>query len=88
MRIHVKIFATLARNVSGPILAQHPQGIRAGTPLEVELPEGSTLADLVAYLGLPGKLVKTIFVNGRAQELDYHLEPGDRVGLFPPIAGG
>ena len=88
MKIHVKLFATIARRVSGPILARYPQGVRAGSPLEVELPESSTLADLVAHLGLTREELKLTFVNGRAQELEYHLVPGDEVGIFPPVGGG
>ncbi len=88
MKVYVKLFATLARSVSGAVLASHPQGIRAGSPLEVELPVGSTLADLVSYLALPREEVKITFVNRRAQALDYRLIPGDEVGIFPPIGGG
>ena len=88
MKIQVKLFATLARSVSGPIIARHPKGIRPGLPLEVELPESSTLADLVAHMGLPREELKLMFVNGRARELDHRLDPGDEVGLFPPVGGG
>ena len=88
MKVQVKLFATLAQSVSGPFLAHHPKGIRPGTPLEVELPEGSTLADLVAHMSLPREELKLTFVNGRARELDYRLVPGDEVGLFPPVGGG
>ena len=88
MKIQVKLFATLVEGVSGPILAKHPEGVRAGAPLEVELPEGSKLTDLVAYMGLPREELKLTFVNGRAQELDYRLDPGDEVGIFPPVGGG
>ena len=88
VNIYVKLYATLARSVSGPILAQHPQGLRAGSRLEVELPEGSSLADLVNYLALPKEEVKVSFVNAKAQDMDYRLETGDEVGIFPPIGGG
>ena len=88
MKIQVKLFATLAQNVSGPILAHHPEGIRPGMPFEVVLPEGSTLADLVIHLGLPRGELKLTFVNGRDQELEYRLDPGDEVGIFPPVGGG
>ena len=56
--------------------------------LEIELPPASTLADVVDYLALPREKVRVIFVNGRAQPLDYRLVPGDEVGMFPPIGGG
>lgn len=88
MIVHVKIFATLARRVSGPILANYPQGIRAGSPLEVELSESSTLANLVAHLGLPREELNLTFVNGRTRELNYRLAPGDEVGIFPTVGGG
>ena len=88
MRVYVKLYATLAKSVSGPILAQHPQELRAGSRLEVDLPEGSTLANLVDYLALPRKEIKVSFVNARSQDLDYRLEAEDEVGIFPPIGGG
>ena len=49
---------------------------------------GPSVGDLVAHLGLAGKSVKIIFVNGRTRTLDHHLSPGDEVGMFPPIGGG
>jgi molybdopterin synthase sulfur carrier subunit len=88
MKVYVKLFAFFTTTVSEAVLAQHPEGIRAGIPIEVELPKSSTLEDLVDFLALPREQVKVTFVNGRAQKLDFHLEPGDEVGVFPPIAGG
>jgi molybdopterin converting factor small subunit len=88
MKVTAKIFATLVQRVPEQIAERYPQGIRAGTPLEVELPQASTLADLVDHLALPREKVRVIFVNGRAQPLDYRLVPGDEVGMFPPIGGG
>ena len=88
MKVYVKLFATLVRNVPRTVLARYPQGIRAGFPIEVELPEGSSLDDLVAYLSLPEEEVKVAFVNGRARKLDYRLVPGVQIGIFPPVGGG
>jgi molybdopterin converting factor small subunit len=88
MKVSVKLFATLARNASGAILAEYPQGIPAAHPVQVELPQSSTLADLVDYLGLPREQVRITFVNGRAQGLDHPLAAGDEIGIFPPIGGG
>jgi len=36
----------------------------------------------------PEDLVKITFVNGIHQDNNYQLQPGDQVGMFPPIAGG
>jgi molybdopterin converting factor small subunit len=88
VRVRVKLYATLARSAAGAILSQYPEGLRPGFPLELELPMGSTLADLVAYLALPQEQVKVSFVNGRARGLDYGLSSGDDIGIFPPIGGG
>jgi molybdopterin converting factor small subunit len=88
MIVYVKLYATLASNVSDAVQAQHPERIRAGSRLEVELPEGSTLDDLVSHLALPRDQVKVTFVNARAQDLDYRLQLGDEVGIFPPVGGG
>ena len=87
-KVNVKLYATLARRVAGAVLALYPQGIRAGQPLEVELPAGSTVNDLLATLGLSADQIMALFVNGRSQALDHGLEPGDQVAIFPPIGGG
>ncbi|MBI1881407.1 MAG: MoaD/ThiS family protein [Chloroflexi bacterium] len=79
MQVQVKLFASLT---------QYMPGLRPGSPFEVGLPDGATLADLVRQLDLPQAEVKVIFVNARAQPLSYVLNPGDEVGLFPPVGGG
>ena len=88
MKVSVKLFASFTKTVSDVVLAQHPEGIRAGIPIEVELPDGSTLADLADVLALPREQIKVTFVNGRARKLDHRLDPGDQVGIFPPVGGG
>ncbi len=79
MKIRVKFFAALCRYFDDAV---------PGVPFEVELPEGSTMADLVSQLNLPREEVKVFFVNGRARPAEWPLEPGDEVGIFPLIAGG
>jgi molybdopterin synthase sulfur carrier subunit len=79
MRIRVKLFAALAR---------YFENAMAGTPFEIEISDRATLADLVNQLKLPHEEVKIFFVNGRSRALDWTLEPGDEVGIFPLIAGG
>ncbi len=80
MRITVKLFANLA---------QHYQPTRRpGERIALELPEGSTVREVLAYLGLPEGEVKVIFVNGRAVGRDRVLMAGDELGVFPPIGGG
>lgn len=79
MQIRVKLFATLSR---------YRPNLMAGTPFEVDLPDGTTLEDLVKELNLPQEEVKVVFVNARAQPLSYVLNSADEVGVFPPIGGG
>ena len=88
MKIRVKLYATLIQIIPKTIQDRYPQGIRAGSALDVELPEGSRLADVVDYLALPREKVRVVFVNGRAKPLDYRPVSGDEVGIFPPVGGG
>lgn len=88
MRVHVRLYAALVQLLPENILVGLPQPVRAGVPFDLELAEGSTLADLLMWLQLPQKEVKVIFVDGRIQPLDYRLRAGERVGLFPSIGGG
>ncbi|MGQ9502185.1 MAG: MoaD/ThiS family protein [Anaerolineae bacterium] len=87
MKVRVKLYATLVDLVPQSIRARMPE-MRSARPFEQELPEGNTLADLLNQLALPPAEIKAIFVNGRVQSLDYVLQPGDEVGIFPPVGGG
>jgi len=78
MKVEVWLFSTLRK-----YLPSGAQGNRA----VVELPEGSTLADLVEHLGLQEEaLVGT--VNDEQAHWGLKLKDGDRVSFFPPLAGG
>ena len=79
MRVKVKLFTTLVVYVPGS---------KPGIPFEAELPSGASLSDMMNHLNLPQKEAKVIFVNGRAQSLNYQLKEEDEVGIFPLIGGG
>ncbi len=55
---------------------------------EREVADGTTVASLLASLGVPAELPKIVLVNGRARPGEYVLAPGDAISVFPPIAGG
>lgn len=61
---------------------------------EVELPEGSTLADLTLQLHRQfpplAPLAKSTLtaVGVEYQPQNYVLQPGNEVSLFPPVQGG
>ncbi len=88
MKIYVKLYATLTQYAPEAILGQYAPRAGAGSRLEMGLPEGSTLDDLITHLELPREQVKVIFVNAKARDLDYRLHAGDEIGIFPPIGGG
>lgn len=79
IRVEVRLYATLRKYASTA---------RPGEPLSLELPAGATLGDLLSRLGIPQEELKTAFVNNLRQEEDYTLRDGDRIALFPPVAGG
>jgi molybdopterin synthase sulfur carrier subunit len=79
IEVNVKLFATLGR---------HMADVPAGTPFAVAVRDGATVKDLVEQLGLPREEVKLVFVNGRAEPLEYVLQANDELGIFPPIGGG
>jgi molybdopterin synthase sulfur carrier subunit len=79
MQVRVKLYASLSRSYGKAA---------AGTPFEISLPESATIVDLVNRLKLPKEEVKLFFVRGRARPIDWRLEPGDEIGIFPLIGGG
>lgn len=74
LAILVKVYATLKEYTGGE-----------GT-LYIE--GADTVQTLVEKLGVPVNEVKNVMVNGRRRDLDFKLSDGDRVALFPLIAGG
>ena len=88
MRVRVGLYAGLRQQVSEAIRASALPSGHAGSPLEVSLPAGSTVADLMAHLGLPADRARIIFVNGVSRDTGHALAPDDEVGIFPAIGGG
>jgi len=79
MKIELRLYASLA--------AFMPEQT-GGKALTMELSDGSTIQDLLQQLKVPKKQIKVIFLNGiHASDGDI-LKEGDRVGIFPAVAGG
>ncbi len=55
---------------------------------ELELPEGSSLGDLLAQLDIARKDAKITIVNGSGVSAEHELSDHDVIAIFPPIAGG
>ena len=81
IRIEARLYATLRK--------YQPEEGKVGEALVCELAEGTTVQKLLENeLGVPPGEVKTVFVNGVSRSFDHVLTDGDRVGIFPPVAGG
>ncbi|MBC7228316.1 MAG: MoaD/ThiS family protein [Thermoflexales bacterium] len=79
IRVKAKLFATLRR--------YYPE-LGIGEGIEVELPDGATVGQLIHRLGLPADHVRVVFINGIARDESHPLSDGDEVGIFPPVGGG
>lgn len=77
--VYVRLFATLRR---------YFPNLKIGEAMPVELPDGTTVGQLIAHLGVPLGEVKTVFVNNIIRDHGSPLSSGDEVGIFPPIGGG
>jgi molybdopterin converting factor small subunit len=79
MKIELRLFASLSRYL--------PEQ-RRGSLCAMEIPEGTTVTELLRGLGVPAEVRKIIIVNGVHAGESQTLAEGDRIGVFPPVAGG
>jgi len=79
MKIELKLYASLA---------SHMPEKADGNPYMMEVTEGTTIGKFLEQLKVPVEAVKIIFLNGIHAKGDEVLKEGDRVGVFPPVAGG
>jgi molybdopterin converting factor small subunit len=64
-----------------------PPGTR-GDHVVLEVPDGTTVGQVVHSLRIPPGLERLTVVNGRDVTPDQVLAEGDVLSLFPPLAGG
>jgi molybdopterin synthase sulfur carrier subunit len=79
VRVEVKLFATLTLFL--------PPGCREGSAT-LDVPETSTVHDVVQRLGIPVDLERVTLVNGGDATPERQLRPGDVLTVFPPLSGG
>ena len=79
VKVEVRLYASLRRYA--------PQ-LSLGEAMELALDEGGTPRHVFERLGLPESEVKRVIVNGVPRGYEYILLDGDRVAIFPPVAGG
>lgn len=54
----------------------------------VPIEPGVSVEGLLQRLNIPSVKAHLIFINGVKRSLDARLDGGERVGIFPPVAGG
>jgi len=79
MRVELHLYASLNRYL--------PEK-RDGQSCIIEIDPGTSIRDLFQKLNIPPDAPKVIFLNGIHAPGDEILKEGDRVGAFPPVAGG
>jgi len=80
MKVELRLYASLAK------FSGHAQDAAAAVPVEVSA--GSSIRQLLERLDVPIEKIKLVFRNGRRSDLDDIVKDGDRIGVFPPVAGG
>lgn len=82
MNVEVKLHGSLRR------YRPESAGGAPHHPFFVAVTAGATPATLAAHLGIPDGMVNAAAVNSESVSPDTPLQDGDRVSLFPPVAGG
>lgn len=78
MKVDVKLFTVLQKYL--------PEGSCGRTTIQCG--EGETVGQLLVRLGIPEEIPKIILINGVQKGTGDVLHDGDRLDIFPPIAGG
>ncbi|MDO9107489.1 MAG: MoaD/ThiS family protein [Coriobacteriia bacterium] len=79
MNVDVALFASLS--------AYQPDGQAGRHARTFDLAAGTTIATLIAELKLPDQ-ARVVFIDGRHAEESAALHDGQRLAIFPPVAGG
>ena len=79
MKVQLKLFATFR---------QYLPAEAKGSTVELDVPSGTRVSELLATVGMAPQESPMILVNGRGIDSDRILVEGDVVAVFPAMAGG
>ena len=81
MKVKVRLYGTLSRKVPD---YRQSQGI------EVEVPEGATVKELLSLLQIPvlGSEKAVVAIDGRIRKVNDEIPSGARAEIFEPMHGG
>jgi sulfur carrier protein ThiS len=79
MNVQVKLFGLLPRRFPG---------YDPGRGMEVDLPSGARVQDLLAQLGISKEEGGIVAVDGLVQKAEAELRDGSILHVFHPIVGG
>jgi sulfur-carrier protein len=79
MKISLHLYASL-----GVRLPEHA----TGNSCIMEIHDGKRVQEVLDEMDIPADYPKIIFLNGRHAQGEEILHEGDRLAVFPPIAGG
>jgi len=77
--VEVRLYASLQK---------YFPNLKNGEAMLVTLKDNASLGSLLNKLKIPREEINMIIVNGKHEKENYPLNNGDRIGLFPLIAGG
>ena len=79
MRVRVKLFGTLG---------QRFPGYQPECGIEVEIPDGARIRDLLSHLDISQSQGGIVSIDGRLMKPHDKLENGALVNIFQPVFGG
>ncbi len=79
MKIEIRLYASFRKLFPGDCSAGE---------CYIDVEDGTTVNELLSRLRIPPDAPKVVFLNGVHAGGNELLKEGDRVGAFPPVAGG
>jgi sulfur carrier protein ThiS len=79
MKVKVRLFGTLSQKIPD---------YRPSQGIEIEIPDGATVKDLLAHLEISEERGAAVIANGRVLDVDDQMEDGSSLDIFQSISGG